>query len=263
VEKLPLSGFYMPRTAIMKSNGLIALAIALSFPLAYGQDFRKTYKIAPRGIINIVNPQGNIKVIGYSGKDIEVLAYKKGPDREFLEVQDNSIENQINLFPRYLQFGRANARMNASVDFEIRAPKSIEYNFSPLKSFSGAIEVADVMGRIQVENVGGSVDIHDVQGLIIVSSVSGKVQGDLRQTPLSSNIWFSSISGSILVRAPSNLNAYIRMKSDAGLLTTDFPIEIKENRYGPGKSAHGKLGAGNPNIYIGSVYGYVSLLQKQ
>jgi hypothetical protein len=246
----------------MKSKCIIALAIAFSVSPVHPQDFRKSYTIPPRGTINIVNPQGNIKVHGYSGKDIEVLAFKKGPDRDFLEIQDNSFGTLINLFPRYRQSGLVNARMNASVDFEVRVPKSIEYNFNSLKSFSGNVEVSDVIGRVLAESVGGSVEIHDVQGMIMASSVSGSVHGDLMQTPLPSNTWFKTISGSILIKAPSNLNAMVKMKSDAGLLNTDFPIEILEMRYGPGKFADGRLGTGSQRVDIRSVYGNVSLVHN-
>jgi hypothetical protein len=245
----------------MKFKCIIAFAIAFSVS-AHAQDFRKIYTIAPKGTIRIVNPQGNIKVIGHAGKDIEVLAFKKGPDRDFLEIQDNSFGNQISLFPRYLQFGRVNARLNARADFEIRVPKSIEYNFSPLKSLSGNVEVIDVIGTVWAESVGGSVEIHDVQGLISASSNAGNVFGDFKQTPFLSKMWFRTISGSILIKAPLNLNAMVKMHSDAGLLKTNFPIEIQEMRYGPGKFADARLGMGNHTVDIRSVYGNISLVQK-
>jgi hypothetical protein len=246
----------------MKFRCIIALAIAFGLPLANAQDFRKSYAIGPKGNIRIVNPQGNIKVYGYTGKEIEVLAFKKGPDRDFLEIQDNSFGNQISLFPRYLQFGRAIPRMNASVDFEIRVPKSIEYNFSPIKSLSGNVEVTNVIGSVWAESVGGNVEIRDVQGLINASSISGSVHGDFKQTPRLNKMWFRTISGSILVKAPFNLNAMVKMQSDAGLLKTDFPIEIQEMRYGLGKFVDGKLGAGTQTVDIRSVYGNISLIQK-
>jgi hypothetical protein len=245
----------------MKHKCVLALVIAFSIPI-HAQDFRKSYSIAPKGSIRIVNPQGNIKVYGYEGKDIAILAYKKGPDRDFLEIQDNSFGNQISLFPRYLQFGLVNARLNASVDLEIRVPKSIEYNFSPLKSLSGNVEVFNVTGSVWAESVGGNVAIHDVQGLIRVSSISGNVQADIKQTPLVSKMWFRTISGSILIKAPIKLNAMVKMQSDAGLLKTDFPIEIQDRRYGPGKFADAKLGSGIQTVDIRSVYGNISLVQN-
>lgn len=246
----------------MKLRCIIALAVTFSIPFAHAQDFRKSYAIGPKGNIRIVNPQGNIKVYGYAGKDIEVLAYKKGPDRDFLEIQDNSSGNQISLFPRYLQFGLVNARLNASVDFEIRVPKSVEYNFNPLKSLSGNVEVIKVIGNIWAESFGGSVEIRDVQGLISASSNTGSVYGDFKQTPLLSKMWFRTISGNIVIKAPVNLNAMVKMQSDAGLLKTDFPIEIQEMRYGPGKFVDVKLGTGSQTVDIRSIYGNISLVQK-
>jgi DUF4097 and DUF4098 domain-containing protein YvlB len=70
---------------------------------------------------------------------------------------------------------------------------------------------------------------------------------------------FSSVSGNVAVRAPASLDADIEMSSVSGSLKTDFPIEIQERRYGPGRSARGRLGGGASNLRITSVSGRISL----
>jgi DUF4097 and DUF4098 domain-containing protein YvlB len=76
------------------------------------------------------------------------------------------------------------------------------------------------------------------------------------------NMSFSSISGNIDISAPSNLDALVEMSSASGILKTDFPLEIQESRYGPGRSARGRLGKGKQILHIRSVTGRVSLIQK-
>jgi len=242
----------------MMRKSIIGLAIAFNLQLIFAQDFQKSYTLAARGHIAVWNYMGNVKVTGYKGTSIEIVAYKKGPDRDLIEICDSSYGNRIEVFPKYMRVGRG----NASVDFEVRVPSAIEYNFNRLSSFAGNVQVSNITGRLRAESVRGDVEVKDVRGLISASSVSGNVDVDLNRVLDRSNMRFSSISGNIDVRAPSNLDASIEMSSASGLLRTDFPIEVQEFRYGPGRSARGILGTGRQILHISSVSGHVSLIQK-
>ncbi len=242
----------------MMRKSLAGLAIVFSIQLAFAQDFRKSYSISAGGQIMIANHLGDIKVTGYKGSSIEVVARKKGPDRDLIEIEDRSFGDRIDIHPGFLKPGQE----NCSVDFEVRVPKSIEYNFSRLWSFNGKVEVSNVTGRLRAESVRGDVKVKGVSGLVSASSLSGNVSVDIDQGSSRSNMRFSSISGNIDVRAPGNLDALIDMSSVSGLLRTDFPIEVQELRYGPGRSARGRLGSGTQILRISSVSGQVSLIRK-
>lgn len=241
----------------MNLKSIIAFAIVFNLHPLFSQDFRKSYEISRGGQIIIGNSIGSIKVSGYSGKEIEVVASRKGPDRDFIEVQDNSFGNRVEVFPKYLRFGRG----NASLDFEIRVPQEIEYNFMP-SSFSGKIEISHVIGRIMAKSVRGDIEVKDVRGFIIASSLSGNVSAYLERAMQHNNLRFSSTSGNISVQAPATIQALIDISTANGWLKTNFPIEVQEMRYGPGKSAHAKLGSGDTMLHIRSIYGNISLLHK-
>ena len=70
---------------------------------------------------------------------------------------------------------------------------------------------------------------------------------------------FSSVSGNVNVTLPGNLDAEVQMSSLSGSLKTDFPIEVKERRYGPGRSAQGRVGNGSRTLNVSAVSGSVSL----
>lgn len=242
----------------MIRKNLLGLLITFSLQQTFAEDFRKIYSIAAGGEIVIGSYMGDVRVRGYEGDSIEVLAYKKGADRDYIEIDDRSLGNRIELHTRFLKQGHG----SGSADFEIRVPNSVEYNFSRLSSMAGKVEVSGVIGRIRAESVRGDVEVKDVTGLVSASSVSGNVRVEIDRVSGRSNMRFSSISGNIDVRAPANLNALIEMSSASGLLKTDFPIEIHELRYGPGRSARGRLGSGSQVLRISSVSGQVSLIQK-
>ena len=237
---------------------MVALAIAFSLQMTYAQDFQKSYNVSAGGQIVIWNFQGDIKVKGYKGDSIEVAAEKKGPDRNLIEIIDGSFGERVDLHPRYLQFGHGNAK----VDFEVRVPQSIEYNFSRISSMGGKVEVSDVLGRLWAETMRGNIEIKNVKGLVSASSNSGNISVEIDDASGHSHMRFSSISGDIEVRAPSGLDAFVDMSSISGLLKSDFPIEIQEMRYGSGRSARGKLGSGKQLLHLRSVRGEVSLLRK-
>ncbi len=73
---------------------------------------------------------------------------------------------------------------------------------------------------------------------------------------------FSSVSGSVHVKAPGNLMADIEMSTISGSLETDFPIEVQEAEWGPGRSAHGRIGTGENSLRVTSVSGKVSLTRN-
>ena len=239
-------------------KSLLSFAAVFSLQLAMAGDFRKSYSLPPDGQIIIENILGDIKVTGYKGDSIEIVGKRKGPDRDSIEIVDNSVGNRIEIHLRYAQFQGSTSK----VDFEVKVPSSVEYNFSRLSSFSGNVDISGVAGRLRAESVRGNVDLKNVKGLVSASSFSGEVNAAIGKDQDRSNMRFSSISGNILVSAPSSLDALVDISCSSGELRTDFPLDIQELRYGPGRSARGRLGSGKQILHIRSVTGKVSLIQK-
>jgi DUF4097 and DUF4098 domain-containing protein YvlB len=237
---------------------MIGLALLFSLRLAEAKDFRKNYTLAPGGQIFIENFLGDIRVKGVKGDSIEIASYRSGDDSDKIEILDNSTQYNINIRLRPPQFPMGNAR----VDFEVRVPESVEYNFTRISSFSGNVDISGVVGRLSTESVRGNVVLKDVRGLINATSYSGNIRVDIGKAQGRSNMRFSTISGNIDVTAPADLDAVVDISCFSGLLRTDFPLEVQELRYGPARSARGRLGAGMQVLRIRSVTGRVNLIQK-
>jgi len=242
----------------MIRKAIWVIAIAYSLQTAFAQDFKKSYSIAPGGHIWISTLNGNIKVAGFKGERIEIIARKKGPDSHLIKIRDMSAFNRVDLSCRYLERGH----FNAKVDYEIRVPESIEYNFFIKSFFSGDIEISRIVGNLRAESANGSIKLKEVQGKLWVSSLSGNISADIVEVHERSEMRLDSISGNISVQAPSGLDAWIHISSRSGSLKSDFPIEIMDLRYGPGQIAHGKIGSGLQVLRISSNTGEVSLLSK-
>ncbi len=235
----------------------VLLFWALADAAGLAQDFHKTYLISAGGQIRIRNISGNVRVQGYNGENIIVDGYKVGRDKDLVSVVDDSGGNSIDVHLRYPQHGPS----NASVNFDVKVPQSVEYNFEEVSSISGNVSVQDVKGRMRARSISGNVDVKGMSGLVSAESTSGNVYVEITNVSGSGEMKFWSISGDVSVKAPKSLNADVEMQTISGSLRTDFPIEVHEPRYGPGRSARGRIGNGSNNIRINSVSGRVSLVQ--
>ncbi len=241
---------------LSKCLGFLAFSV-LAGATGLAQDFHKVYSIAPGGQIRIGNISGDVKIEGYNGTGIIVDGYKVGRDRDLVSIEDLSSSMSVDVRVRYPEHRHS----NAGVNFEVKVPQSVEYNFEDIASVSGNVSVLGVKGRMRAKSVSGNVDVKGVSGLVSASSISGNVDVEMTAIGGSGEMKFSSISGDVSVRAPKNLDADVEMSTISGSLRSDFAIEIHEPRYGPGRSARGRLGNGSNNIRINSVSGRVAIIR--
>jgi hypothetical protein len=222
------------------------------------QDFQRTYPLGAGGQIRVRNISGDVKISGYNGHNVEVTAYKEGRDRDKIQVEDKSNGNRLEFGVQYLE----HRNTNASVNFVIRVPQSIQYILD-ISSVSGNVQLADITGQTRLDSVSGDVNVQNIVGIVAAHTVSGNLNVEIRQLQGSDDLKLSSVSGSVHVNAPLDLDANVKMSSVSGSIKTDFPIQIREPQYGPGQSASGRLRGGSHNIHLSTVSGRISLNHKQ
>jgi DUF4097 and DUF4098 domain-containing protein YvlB len=236
---------------------LFACCGALLVATATAQDFQKTYRLAPGGSINIRNVSGNISITGYEGDAITVSAFKTGSDRDLVEVEDLSNANRLDLEARY----PSNCNCNVDIRFELRVPRGTNYSFDQISTASGDIKVSGVRGQVRLTTASGDLDVKDVAGEVSARSASGDVNVEITSLEGTGDMKFASASGDVHVRLPASLDADVRLSTISGTVQTDFPIEVRQPRYGPGSNAKGRLGGGSRNLQITSASGDVSLMK--
>lgn len=254
---------------------LVFFGVLLLVPVAKGQDFQKSYKLATGGSIIIKNVSGNIAITGYEGDAVIVNGFKEGDDREKVEIVDRSSGNRVDVGVQY----PAQCNCNASVRFEVRVPSSMNVNLEKVSTASGDIEVTNIRGDVKVNTASGDVlvravngSIHastasgemrvkDVVGEVSAQSASGDVEVEIAQLQGTDDMKFSSASGDVRVRMPANLDAQVSMSTATGSIKTDFPLEVKEHGHGPGSEAHGQLGNSSRSLRLSTASGDVSLMR--
>ena len=241
----------MPRARLLA----LTLGGLLAWTPARAQDFHRTYRVGPGGSISVGNVSGNISVSGYDGDTVVVRAQVEGRDRNLVQIEDSSGGDRVVIRVRYSD----NCNCNANVRFDVQVPRSVSYEFDSIQSVSGDLEVSDVTGSLRAKTVSGGVRVKDVSGTVNAATVSGSVEVEIRRLEGKGDMKFSSVSGSVNVRLPADLDAEVEMSSVSGSLRTDFPIQVEEARYGPGRKARGRVGAGARTVRLSTVSGRVSL----
>jgi len=255
------------RFRLLAALGVITLiAVAAS-----AQDFHKQY--GATGTVVVHNVSGDVIVKGYDGGQIVVDGFASGADRSMVSVEDLSQGDRIELRARYPR----NCECDASIKFEIKVPTSARCTIGPLSTASGDISVEDVTGQVSVRSASGNVtvrrvvgqlnastasgdvDVQQVTGPISARSSSGNVTGKLDQLDGSGELVFTTASGDVKVDVPRTLGAEVEIHTISGSLNTDFPLEITAPRYGPSRSARGRLGDGSHTMRISSASGNVTL----
>ena len=238
--------------------GLVSIVFGLILTsTAAAQDFQKSYRLTAGADIRITNVSGDLTVTGYDGDAVIVTATKEGRDQDKVEIEDRSTPGHIDIGVRYPDHCN-NCR--ADVRFDVKAPRSTSFDFKRLSSVSGDVDISSVTGTLRASSVSGNVRVKDIAGSVSASAVSGNVEVEIDRLDGAENMKFSSVSGNVNVRIPQSLDADVEMSSLSGSLKTDFPIEVREKRYGPGRSAHGRVGSGSRTLNMSSVSGSVSLM---
>jgi Putative adhesin len=262
----------MQRRALTNFIAAVLLCVA-SAAVARAQDFQRSYNVGPNGSISIANVSGDVILKGYDGSAVEVSGFKEGPDRNEVEVEDLSAGGRVELRAKYPR----NCNCDASIRFEIRVPRSVSFDFDKISTASGNVSAEGVSGRMQLNTASGNVTLQGVSGDIHANSASGTVRvreaagtvsagtasGDvdveLTRLEGTGDMRFSSASGNVRVRLPASVDADVEMSTASGDIDTNFPVEVKDDKYGSGKHARGRLGSGSRLLRISSASGDLSL----
>ena len=156
-------------------------------------------------------------------------------------------------------------------------PRHASVNIEKISTASGDISASDIQGRVRLNTASGDITLRNVSGEIDVAtasgqlrvtnatgtvtaaSASGDVEVEIARLEGTRDLRFSSASGNVRVRLPSDLDARVSLATASGDIETDFPIEVKRQEHGPGTTARGQLGSGSRSLRIATASGNVSL----
>lgn len=253
-------------------------------------------------LFTLKNKRGNIMIsVDDSQKTIFLKAIKKAFKQE--DLGKLTFQQKI-VGPEFIiDITYDAASIDGSIDFEVIMPSQLAINVSSeegsviiknthaparISTSKGTIEVinayntVDAMtqekgsitfhkphARIKAQTNSGNIFIHDAQGTVMADTHYGSIEMYAKEVPSTSTINLTTISGSIMLHLPPDVNADLKAYTKYGMITSDHFITLKPqttqlNRQAwkrLQKQVDGILGTGEAQIKLSSVRSNIKLLE--
>ena len=230
------------------------------------------------GLVN-----GSIKVTGYSGNEVHVIATQPMKKIKVSDESDDpekagmkkitatsfslSAEENDNV----VDIGSDSWK--SAINMEIKVPMNFSLDLGTVNN--GDITVENVEGTLEVTNVNGNVTITNVSGSVVTNTVNGFVKVIMNRIDADTPMSFTSFNGDVDVTLPSSVKATAKMKTSNGDIYTDFEVDFEQKKTKVDESGednvykvsvdeyvYGKLNGGGPEFVFKSYSGDIYLRKK-
>ena len=199
----------------MKRSLLSIIAILLGATAASAATFgaaevyQKSAPLDGDGQLIVVNPFGDVEVIGVDGlkevqftvrksvNGVDDAAIKEGREQTALLFEGDNKTRHITTATPIMH----DHRWASGVDYTIRVPKTVKVH---VESHTGQrIHIANISGAVWVKNVTGMLAFENVTGALIADSANGSVVYESISKPVN-EIQISTINGNVELDVPAD-----------------------------------------------------------
>jgi len=232
---------------LMLVLGLFALSCVASaqrrFDLEEKDTIRRTLDFSSGNgmkILEVDNVNGRIRVTGYDGPGVEMVANTtiRAKSQTTLQMAKQEVKlditdkaDTINIYVDQPGHERStlssshsrwsNRGYEVTFDFDIRVPRRAEIHLWTVNG--GPIEIQDVTGDFNVNNINGAIEMRNVSGSGRAHTINGPVNVAFAENPKEDS-HFGSLNGDIDATFRPDLSADLRFKTFNGGVYTDFPV---------------------------------------
>ena len=213
------------KTAGLLVPGLLLCSTISAGPIRHEQHF----KVDAHPVITIHNPEGLITVKAWTKAEVMIISM---PASTEIEVDAEQMGNRVDVSTRSISDSVAPGDLRA--DFQINVPEDAELQ---IHNDVGSVNVANVLGDMNVETVAAGVDLEDTSGYLTVKTVGGSFQcvrcagrievssitGSFRLIDLkSAHVWAQTSTGNILFNGAFLPNGTYSLKNYSGVIEVRF-----------------------------------------
>ena len=190
-------------------------------------------------VFEVDNVFGSIKIQGYSGDTIQLTVDQTlvAEDRQSMQEaientqlrlteSDNHILAYADAPYRHEDFNRGYGK-NRHYGYHAKYNLVVKVPFETgliLKTVTeGDIEVRDIIGTFDINNVNGSIQLDEIDGPCFAHTVNGPIMVNYRAVP-AGDCDFKTINGDLTVSFPSEPHGDYRLKTFNGQMYSDFPF---------------------------------------
>ncbi|MCW5971486.1 MAG: DUF4097 family beta strand repeat protein [Blastocatellales bacterium] len=221
---------------------------------AQSGDLHETWDLTPGGVVSVTNISGRIRVTSWDENRVRVDGVKRAargadPDQVRIEVsaqpsaihiktvypnasQQNGANVRVGDRRMEMRAGRREPRVDVSVDYELRVPRSAVLN--SLTSVSGEIVVVGPVAQATARITDGSVTVNDVRGATTLTGASGnitarRIGGALVINTLSGEVLVEATEGSVNANTASGSIRGVDVRADAAFTSASGGIRIEKS----------------------------------
>ncbi len=225
------------------------------------------------GTVRVEIVSGSITVSGTAGSDV-VVEVKGSPARTRRDSEAPAGMRRIGggggevTVRESRNVIRVEAEGHTNQDLSIQVPAKTALKLETVNS--GSIQIDNVEGEIEAENVNGSIKLTNVAGSVVANTLNGKIECTLTKAFPDKPMAFTTLNGAIDVTLPSDLKATLRMRSDNGDIYSDFEVNVRSERV-ESKSRRGwksestivaDINGGGPEIRLQTMNGKIYVRKK-
>jgi putative adhesin len=278
------------RKRLTIAAGLLLAGLALgAAEVEQNETIQKTYALAGAAAKKIVvdNVNGSIRVTGYAGGEIRLVAHKRlrADSPETAEQARRDVKLDITQDANSVRFyvdGPFRCRdggihidrdpdYEVKYDFELQVPHDTAIDLKTVND--GEIKVEDVAGDYKVDNINGGVEMTELSGSGKIYALNGKVKVSFRENPRAKSS-FGSLNGEVRVSFQPDLNADVRFKTFNGQVFTDYqvtylplpPAEAERHGakyvYKSSEWSAVRVGHGGPELSFDAFNGNIRILNR-
>jgi hypothetical protein len=230
-------------------------------------EFRWSGRIAAGATLEVKGINGRISAVPASGREIELVALKRGrrQDPKLVEIEFVEHAGGLTVCAVYPSLdsrknecqpgkgGRMSVFNNdVQVEFELKLPANVSL---VARTVNGSIEAHGLGGNLEAYTVNGSVRL-EALGHARAETVNGSIRATLGKADWKEPLAFRTVNGSVRVSLPATANASVRVETVNGGIDSEFAMnDVQKTR----RSLSGTIGSGGRELQIKTVNGSVAL----
>lgn len=286
----------MIRTSNLGVLLAISAAFALSASTARADEWSKNYTITTRADLQVHTDDGDVNIVSADQKQIvariSTEGYKIAPNE--VRIDESQSGDHVIVTVKTPHFKGFLGNLHRAIHVQLSVPRKLDMEVT---TGDGAVTVQPVAGRIQIHTGDGSIradgvrgdvnlhtgdgsiNAHEVDGTLSASSGDGSVHISGRFDGLAINTGDGSVDaeaapgskmtspwsihsgdGSVDLRVPEDLRAYVDLKTGDGSIRCDLPITTEGSV--ERSHIHGNLNGGGGELKITSGDGSIRLMRS-
>ena len=142
---------------------------------------------------------------------------------------------------------------DVEVHFTVRVPAGVRFDASTV---NGGIDAEGLRSEVLASTVNGDVSVATT-GLAQASTVNGDIDARVGAGPLTEDLEFSTVNGSIELSAPAGLAADLEASTVNGEVDSEFDVLVRGRQ--DRQSLRGTIGGGGQDLDLSTVNGRIRL----